>query len=110
MIWRRENALAPVSLLGIRRLSGLSAECFAAPERTPIPAQAPALTYPLAPTCLAPFILGGGGWSYTPVKDPDGFEDRQNRFGQHAGGGLQFFLNRLWSLDDTYRYIWLEKE
>ena len=68
------------------------------------------LDLPVGTTCLAPFILGGGSWYYTQVKDSDGFEDRQNRFGQHAGGGLQFFLNRLWSLDDTYRYIWLEKE
>ena len=24
-------------------------------------------------------------------------------------GGLQFFFNRHWSIDSTYRYIWLEK-
>ena len=30
-------------------------------------------------------------------------------FGLHAGGGLQFFFNRHFSIDSTYRYIWLEK-
>ena len=73
------------------------------------PVQVSALIYPLGTTRLAPFILGGGGWYYTTVKGPGGFEDTQNRFGLHAGGGLQFFLNRHWSIDGTYRYIWLEK-
>ncbi len=73
------------------------------------PVQVSALIYPLGTTRLAPFILGGGGWYYTTVKGPGGFDDTQNRFGLHAGGGLQFFLNRHWSIDGTYRYIWLEK-
>ena len=73
------------------------------------PVQVSALIYPLGTTRLAPFILGGGGWYYTTVKGPGGFDDTQNRFGLHAGGGLQFFLNRHWSIDSTYRYIWLEK-
>ncbi len=73
------------------------------------PVQVSALIYPLGTTRLAPFILGGGGWYYTTVKGPGGFDDTQNRFGLHAGGGLQFFLNHHWSIDGTYRYIWLEK-
>lgn len=73
------------------------------------PVQVSALIYPLGTTRLAPFILGGGGWYYSTVKGPGGFDDTQNRFGLHAGGGLQFFLNRHWSIDGTYRYIWLEK-
>lgn len=73
------------------------------------PVQVSALLYPLGTTRLAPFILGGGGWYYTTVSGPNGFSDTQNRFGLHAGGGLQFFLNRRWSIDGTYRYIWLEK-
>jgi len=73
------------------------------------PVQVSALIYPLGTTRLAPFILGGGGWYYTTVKGPGGFDDTQNRFGLHAGGGLQFFFNRHWSVDSTYRYIWLEK-
>ena len=73
------------------------------------PVQVSALIYPLGTTRLAPFILGGGGWYYTTVKGPNGFEDTQNRFGLHAGGGLQFFFNQHFSLDGTYRYIWVEK-
>jgi len=73
------------------------------------PVQVSALIYPLGTTRLAPFILGGGGWYYTTVKAPGNFDDTQNRFGLHAGGGLQFFLNHHWSIDGTYRYIWLEK-
>jgi opacity protein-like surface antigen len=73
------------------------------------PVQVSALIYPLGTTRLAPFILGGGGWYYTSVRGPNGFDDTQNRFGLHAGGGLQFFLNNRWSIDGTYRYIWLER-
>jgi len=73
------------------------------------PVQVSALIYPLGTTRLAPFLLGGGGWYYTTVKGPGNFDDTQNRFGAHAGGGLQYFLNTHWSVDSTYRYIWLEK-
>ncbi|HET9606862.1 MAG TPA: outer membrane beta-barrel protein [Nitrospira sp.] len=73
------------------------------------PVQVSALIYPLGTTRLAPFILGGGGWYYTTVTGPGGFDNTQNRFGLHAGGGLQFFFNRHFSIDSTYRYIWLEK-
>jgi opacity protein-like surface antigen len=68
-----------------------------------------ALIYPLGTTRLAPFILGGGGWYYTTVSGPGNFDNTQNRFGLHAGGGLQFFFHRRVSIDSTYRYIWLEK-
>ncbi|HWC51290.1 MAG TPA: porin family protein [Nitrospira sp.] len=73
------------------------------------PVQVSALIYPLGTTRLAPFILGGGGWYYTTVKGPGNFDDTQNRFGLHVGGGLQFFFNKHFSIDSTYRYIWLEK-
>jgi opacity protein-like surface antigen len=73
------------------------------------PVQVSALIYPFGTMRLAPFILGGGGWYYSTVKGPGNFDDTQNRFGFHAGGGLQFFLNKHWSIDSTYRYIWLER-
>jgi opacity protein-like surface antigen len=73
------------------------------------PVQVSALIYPFGTRRISPFILGGGGWYYTTVNGPGNFDDTQNRFGLHAGGGLQFFLNNHWSIDSTYRYIWLEK-
>ena len=73
------------------------------------PVQVSALIYPLGHTSLAPFLLGGGGgWYYTTVKGPGNFDDTQNWFGLHAGGGLQFFFNNRISIDSTYRHIWLE--
>ncbi len=72
------------------------------------PVQVSLLLYPLGTTRLAPFLLGGGGWYYTTVDGPGNFDDTQNRFGAHAGGGLQLFVSRRISLDSTYRYIWLE--
>jgi opacity protein-like surface antigen len=73
------------------------------------PVQVSGLIYPFGTTRLAPFILGGGGWYYTTVSGPGNFDNTQNRFGAHVGGGLQFFFNRHFSIDSTYRYIWLEK-
>ncbi len=73
------------------------------------PVQVSGLIYLLPGKRLSPFLLGGGGWYYTQVKGPGGFDDTQNRFGLHAGGGLQWMLNHHWSIDGTYRYVWLEK-
>ncbi|MGH7233678.1 MAG: outer membrane protein [Nitrospiraceae bacterium] len=73
------------------------------------PVQVSALIYPFGTRRLSPFLLGGGGWYYTTVSGPGGLDDTQNRFGAHAGGGLQFWLNNRFSVDSTYRYIWLEK-
>ena len=72
------------------------------------PVQVSGLVYLLPGKRLSPFLLGGGGWYYTQVKGPGGFDDTQNRFGLHAGGGLQWMLHPHWSIDGSYRYIWLE--
>lgn len=72
------------------------------------PVQVSALLYLLPGKRLSPFILGGGGWYYTTVKGPGGFDDTQNRFGGHVGGGLQFWFTEHVSVDGTYRHIWLE--
>lgn len=73
------------------------------------PVQVSGLIYLLPGKRISPFLLGGGGWYYTQVKGPGDFDDTQNRFGLHAGGGLQWMLSHHWSIDGTYRYIWLEK-
>ena len=73
------------------------------------PVQVSGLIYPFGLRRISPFLLGGGGWYYTNVEGPGDIDDTQNRFGLHAGGGLQVFLNRRFSVDGTYRYIWLEK-
>jgi opacity protein-like surface antigen len=67
------------------------------------PVQASLLVYLLPDLPISPFILGGGGWYYTHVHD----QPTQNRFGPHAGAGLEFFIDRHWSIDGTYRYVWL---
>jgi opacity protein-like surface antigen len=72
------------------------------------PVQVSGIVYLIPNSRITPYGLFGGGWYYTHVKGPGGFNDTQNRFGAHAGGGLEFFLNRFWSLDASYRFIWLE--
>ena len=73
------------------------------------PVQGSLLIYPIGTTRLAPFILGGGGWYFTSVDGPGGFSDTQHRFGGHVGGGLQLFVTNHFSIDSTYRHIWLER-
>ncbi len=72
------------------------------------PVQASGMIYPLGIRRISPFIMGGGGWYYTTVTGPGNFDETQNRFGVHAGGGAQVFLSNHFSFDATYRYIWLE--
>jgi opacity protein-like surface antigen len=73
------------------------------------PLQLSGLVYLLPGKRLSPFVLGGGGWYFTDVDGPGNFEDVQQRFGLHAGGGLQFMLSRHWSVDGSYRFVWLER-
>jgi opacity protein-like surface antigen len=73
------------------------------------PVQASLLAYLTPNYPVSPFILGGAGWYFTRIEnDTVNFEDTQNRFGLHAGGGLEAKLNEWMSLDGSYRYIWLE--
>jgi opacity protein-like surface antigen len=73
-----------------------------------VPVQASLEVYPL-PTLfhIAPFALAGVGWYYTRVNAPNGFNSTQHRFGPHVGLGAEFFLNHRWSVDATYRHVWI---
>ena len=73
------------------------------------PVQGSLMIYPLGLKRIAPFILGGGGWYFTSVTGPGDFDDTQQRFGGHVGGGLQVFISKHFSADASYRHIWLEK-
>jgi len=68
------------------------------------PVQGSLLIYLLPGNRVSPYILGGGGWYYTHVRG----QSSTNRFGPHAGAGLQVFLDRHWSVDGSYRYLWTE--
>lgn len=68
------------------------------------PVQASLLVYLLPHSRLTPFILGGGGWYYTHVRKP--YESTQYRFGPHAGAGLKLSVDRRWSIDGSWRYLW----
>jgi opacity protein-like surface antigen len=69
------------------------------------PVQASLLLY-LAPSwVVSPYILGGVGWYYTHVQGESG---STNRYGPHAGAGLEVALARHWSIDGSYRYLWTQ--
>ena len=73
-------------------------------ETTPVQASLLLYLFPTWP--ISPYLLGGAGWYYTHVNAP--FESTQHRFGPHAGGGLEIFLHRHWSIDGSYRYLWIQ--
>lgn len=73
------------------------------------PVQASLMAYLFPnPARVTPFVLAGGGWHFTHVDTPTG-DTTSNRFGAHAGGGLQVFLGNKWSIDASYRHFWLEE-
>ena len=68
------------------------------------PVQASLMFY-LAPSwVVSPYILGGVGWYHTSVRDGSTSE----RYGPHAGAGLEAALSRHWSIDASYRYLWTQ--
>lgn len=74
-----------------------------------IPVLGSLLVYLFPDSPISIFALAGGGWYYTRIDPPVGDETTDDRFGAHAGGGLQIFLDDHWSLDGTYRRVWLEE-
>jgi len=72
-----------------------------------IPVQLSVLVYLMPPGYrIAPYLLAGGGWYYTHVGTPA--NNYQFRFGPHAGGGVEYVINRAWTIDGSYRYLWTE--
>ncbi|HXS99735.1 MAG TPA: outer membrane beta-barrel protein [Elusimicrobiota bacterium] len=68
------------------------------------PVQGSLMLY-LAPNwVISPYILGGEGWYTTHVRDGD----TTHRYGPHAGAGLEAALNRHWTIDGSYRYLWTQ--
>ena len=68
------------------------------------PVQASLMLY-LSPNWLiSPYILGGVGWYYTHVQDGS----TTNRYGPHAGAGVEVALARHWTSDGSYRYLWTQ--
>lgn len=82
---------------------------FGSTSARTFPLQLSGLAYLLPGKRVSPFLIGGGGWYYTDVDGPNNFNDAQQRFGLHAGGGLQVMLNSNWSVDGSYRWVWLER-
>jgi opacity protein-like surface antigen len=67
------------------------------------------LVYTASHLIISPFLLGGVGLYYTQIEGPNNFSNTTNRFGVHAGAGFEVMLNDAFSLDGSYRYIWVEK-
>ncbi len=67
------------------------------------PVQASLLVYLTPQYRLSPYILGGGTWYLQ-----SGPGNMGNSFGPHAGAGLELYLSRDWSIDSSWRYMWLQ--
>jgi opacity protein-like surface antigen len=72
------------------------------------PIQASLMAYLVPQSHVSPYVLGGTGWYITQLKGPALETETDNRFGLHAGAGLELLLNESISVDGSYRYIWLE--
>lgn len=72
------------------------------------PVQATLLAYILPRTQVKPFLLAGAGWYFTTLQVPGRDDETEDRLGVHAGAGVQYMFSRAWSIDGTYRHIWLE--
>jgi len=74
-----------------------------------VPLQATLLGYLVQPKPFGVFLLGGVGWYYTRIEPPSPAEhDTDDRLGLHAGAGVEYRVAEHWSLDGTYRYVWLD--
>jgi opacity protein-like surface antigen len=71
------------------------------------PVQATLLVYLIPHSPVSPYLLGGAGWYFTQVESPGIAKKTDNRFGPHAGGGLEVKPDPWLSVDGSYRYIWL---
>ena len=78
------------------------------------PVQASVLARLMPGSRITPFILGGAGWYNTERSGTDAYgnhyDNTSSLFGLHAGIGLECFLSRYWSIDGTYRYLWIETQ
>jgi len=74
------------------------------------PVQVSLLAYLFPGAFVSPYLLGGAGWYYTQSTGPFSFSQTSNRFGLHAGAGLEIILNKSLSLDCDYRYLWMESD
>ncbi|MFI5362478.1 MAG: outer membrane protein [Elusimicrobiota bacterium] len=70
------------------------------------PVQGSLLLYLIPHAIASPYVLGGEGWYYTHVRGTNGLTT--NRFGPHAGAGVEIAIDRHWTLDGSYRYLWTQ--
>ncbi|MBK7688403.1 MAG: porin family protein [Elusimicrobia bacterium] len=69
------------------------------------PVQASLLAYLVPHSPISPYLLGGTGWYFTRVSGGTAETQTDNRFGLHAGAGLEARLNEFLSVDGSYRYV-----
>ena len=69
------------------------------------PVQASLMLYLTPGAVISPYILGGVGYYYTHVQ---GVTGSTNRYGPHAGAGLEAALARHWTIDGSFRYLWTQ--
>jgi opacity protein-like surface antigen len=70
------------------------------------PVQGSLLIYLTPHSMFSPYILGGAGWYHTHVRGPN--ESTTNRYGPHAGAGLELALAKNWTIDGSWRYLWTQ--
>jgi hypothetical protein len=77
----------------------------AAQVRT-IPIQATIIGYFSPESTLSPYLLIGGGWY--PTHSTGGPYEPSRLFSPHVGAGLELLLGNYFSIDASYRFMWME--
>jgi opacity protein-like surface antigen len=99
----------PFNALGLEASIDYRQDDFGPTRTHTFPVQASLLAYVLSAEQAHLYLLGGLGLYFTRVDVPGGNDDTDNRLGFHAGFGGEVEMNEYWSIDGTYRHIWVEE-
>jgi opacity protein-like surface antigen len=93
-----------LSILALEASGDMRQNKFGGETVDTFPVQASVLLYLMPHFVISPYILGGVGWYYTHVQGAS--SSPTNRYGPHAGAGLEVALSKHWTIDGSYRYLW----
>jgi opacity protein-like surface antigen len=72
------------------------------------PVQASLIAYLFPESPLTPYLVAGANWQNITIETP-GNDVTKSKLGVHGGVGLQYFMTQNWSVDGSWRYMWIDK-
>ncbi len=105
------------SLLGVRgevgwRKDTIGVEGIADIDIHTIPMLASVTVHPLKDFMVSPYAIAGAGWYFMLAEGEilgiEVFDETDNGFGWHIGGGAELNLGEHFSINADIRYVWFE--